>query len=110
LDNKAAGQYGMTNHAFANVNLAKKDKHGRYVVAESLAVLFSGITSGWDGLFFDTYCSSISWSQVPAESIDFDRAGYADVSAFDVGWRAGGDTLAARLRQRLGPDFLLVGN
>ena len=38
------------------------------------------------------------------------RAGYADADSFAAAWRAGSDTLASRLRQRCGPDFILVGN
>src|SRR5689334_15083621 len=56
LYNKSGAQFGLTNHAFANVNLAKKAQ-GRYVVAESLATLFWDFAvrrGGWDGIFVDT--------------------------------------------------------
>jgi len=113
LYNKAGQQFGLTNAALSNVNLAKRDGAGRYVVAESLAVLFHDAVvrpGTWDGVFLDAYCNGILWAQAPAESIDFARAGYASAAAFDAGWRAGGDTLAARLRQLSGPTPILVGN
>jgi Hypothetical glycosyl hydrolase family 15/Carbohydrate binding domain len=113
LYNRAGQQFGLTNGALANVNLAKRDGFGRYAVAESLAVLFwdAIVRDGnWDGVFIDAYCDGILWAQAPAESIDFARAGYASAAAFDAGWRAGSDTLAARLRQLSGPTPILVGN
>jgi Hypothetical glycosyl hydrolase family 15/Carbohydrate binding domain len=113
LYNRAGQQFGLTNGALANVNLAKKDGRGHFAVAESLAVLFDDavVRSGsWDGVFIDAYCDGILWAQAPAESIDFGRAGYASAAEFDAGWRAGTDTLAARLRQLAGPTPLLVGN
>lgn len=113
LYNTSGAQYGLTNNAFANVNIAKRDGSGRYVVAEALAQLFyDAIISKnvWDGLFVDTYCTTISWSQSPGEQIDYVRAGYATIQAFDAGWSAGTDTLAARLRQLAGPTEILVGN
>jgi hypothetical protein len=113
LYNKRGAQYGLTTNAFANVNLAKRDGSGTYVVAESLAVLWNdAIVSHhlWDGLFVDTYCTTILWSQTAAESIDYVRAGYPTLAAFDAGWGAGTDTLASRLRQFGGPASILVGN
>ncbi len=113
LYNRAGDLFGLTNGALADVNLAKKDAFGHYVVAESLAVLFHDAvvaTGSWDGVFLDAFCDGILWAQAPAESIDFARAGYADASTFDAGWRAGSDTLAARLRQLSGPTPILVGN
>ena len=112
LYNKAGAQFGLTNHAFANVNLAKKAQ-GRYVVAESLATLFWDFAvrrGGWDGIFVDTFCQGILWAQAPGESIDFARAGYSSPSTFDAAWHAGTDTLAARLRQKCGNSTILVGN
>ncbi len=113
LYNTSGAQYGLTNYAFANVNIAKRDGTGRYVVAEALAQLFyDAIISKnvWDGLFVDTYCTTISWSQSGTEMIDYVRAGYPSITAFDAGWSAGTDTLAARLRQLAGPTEILVGN
>lgn len=113
LYNTQGAQFGLTNGALSNVNLAKRDGFGRYVVAESLAVLFWDAvvrTGNWDGVFLDAYCDGILWAQAPGEMIDFARAGYANATAFDAGWRAGSDTLAARLRQLSGPTQVLVGN
>jgi hypothetical protein len=96
-----------------DVNLAKRDGTGRYVVAEALAQFFHDevVASGlWDGMFVDVFCDGIGWTQTPAESIDFVRAGYPTFAAFDVAWKAGTDTLASRLRALSGPDFELVGN
>ena len=102
------------NHYRPNcVNIAKRDANGRYVVAEAIANLLHDAVVGtglWDGMFVDVYCDEISWSQAPTESIDVSRTGYADLASLDVGWRAGSDTLASRLRALCGPDFLLVGN
>ena len=97
----------------SDVNLAKRDIAGRYVVAESLAVLFNDaiLKSGqWDGIFIDVYCNSIAWMVSPAESIDYQRAGYATFAAFDAAWKVGTDTLADRLRQLGGSSTVLVGN
>lgn len=113
LYNTAGNQFGLTNAALSNVNLAKRDGLGRYVVAESLAVLFHDVVTrggNWDGIFIDAYCDGILWAQSPGETIDFVRAGYPNATAFDAGWRAGTDTLAARLRQLSGPTPVLVGN
>lgn len=95
-----------------NINLAKKDAQGHFVVAESLAHFFHSavLQSGlWDGLFFDRYCFNLQWNQGPSDSIDFVRAGYPTWAAFDAGWKAGSDTLASRLRQ-LAPNTILIGN
>ncbi|MBI5711151.1 MAG: carbohydrate binding domain-containing protein [Candidatus Eisenbacteria bacterium] len=108
LYNKFGGWYSI-----ANVNLAKQDGYGHYVVAESLAVLFDRAilrTGLWDGLFLDVYCDDLGWSQSPSESIDVVRAGYPDVATFDAAWRAASDTLAIRLRRFAGPGAILVGN
>lgn len=113
LYNRNGQMFGLTNGALANVNLAKRDGAGRYVVAESLAVLFHDAVvrnGNWDGVFIDAYCNGILWAQNASEVIDFARAGYSDATSFDAGWRAGSDTLAARLRQLSGPTPILVGN
>ena len=112
LYNKSGAQFGLTNHAFANVNLAK-NVAGHYVIAESLATLFWDVIvrpGNWDGVFIDTFCEGILWAQAGAESIDFARAGYASPAAFDAAWHAGTDTLASRLRALSGPTPILVGN
>ena len=113
LYNKRGAQYGLTNNAYANVNLARRNGSGTYVVAESLAVLWNDAVVShrlWDGVFVDAYCNSILWSQTAAESIDYVRAGYPTPAAFDAGWRAGTDTLASRLRGFSGAASILVGN
>lgn len=96
-----------------DINLARRDGAGRYVVAESLAVLFQDAivrTGIWDGMFLDVFCNRLAWSQTPAESIDFQRAGYPSLATFDAAYEAGGDVLASRLRALSGTSFLLVGN
>lgn len=113
LYNTNGQQFGVSNASLMNVNLAKRNGAGRYVVAESLAVLFWDVvtrTGNWDGIFIDVFCDGILWAQTPTETIDFARAGYASAAAFDAGWRAGTDTLGARLRQLSGPAAVLVGN
>ncbi len=108
LHNRAGNHY--TSY---NVNLAKRDGLGRYVVAEGLADLFQSAivsTGAWDGIFFDVFCDGIAWTQTPAESIDYQRAGYSTFAAFDAAYRAGGEALANRIRSLAGPSFLLVGN
>lgn len=112
LYNTDGALFGMTNFAFANVNLAKRDASGHYVVAESLADLFWDAvlrTGSWDGLFIDTFCDVILWTQAPGESIDFSRAGYASSSEFAAAWRAGTDTLASKLRRLCGPLPIITG-
>ncbi len=100
-------------YAGANVNLAKRDIGGRFVVAEALADLFADRvlgTGAWDGIFLDVYCSTLSWTQDGTHQIDFARAGYASSAAFDAAWQAGSDTLANRLRRRAPAGMVLVGN
>jgi hypothetical protein len=97
-----------------NVNLAKRNAQGRYVVAEALADLIHGdvISTGlWNGLFFDVYCEDPTWMQTPTDSFDFQRAGYSTFPAFIQGFREGHNALGNRLRSLTGnPDFALVGN
>jgi Hypothetical glycosyl hydrolase family 15 len=113
LYNQYGELYGTRVQNFANVNLAKRDASGRLVVAEGLANLFYDAivkTGTWDGIFIDTYCDNIDWTQSPSETIDYQRAGYSDWNSFAASWRAGADTLASRLRALSGPSFILVGN
>ncbi|MBI1795838.1 MAG: carbohydrate binding domain-containing protein [Candidatus Eisenbacteria bacterium] len=102
-----------TEYVQANVNIAKRDAQGRYVVAESLAALFDDAiakTGVWDGIFLDGYCEDIRWTENATAHIDYVRAGYGSLDAFAIGWRAGVDTLATRLRARSGSTYVLVGN
>ncbi len=95
------------------VNLAKRDLSGRFVVAEGLADLIHevAITSGvWDGIFFDVFCHSITWSQDASQQIDFARAGYSSLASFDAAWQAATDTLANRVRRLSGGTPIIVGN
>ena len=95
-----------------NVNLAKRS-FGRYVVAEGLADLFYDAivqTGIWDGVFLDVFCDRIGWSQSPTDSIDFQRAGYSTLQAFDDGYHAGSVVLADRLRALVGSTPVLIGN
>jgi len=97
----------------SDVNIAKRNIAGTYVVAESLAVLFNDAIlkpAVWDGIFVDVYCNSIAWMETPAESIDYVRAGYSTFASFDAAWKAGTDALADRLRQLGGSSIVLVGN
>jgi hypothetical protein len=99
--------------AEADVNLAKRDAGGRYVVAEGLADLFyDAVVSPhqWDGVFLDVYCSTILWLQDASHQIDYSRAGYSSLAAFDASWAVGADTLANRLRRLSGATPILVGN
>jgi hypothetical protein len=113
LYNQFGQLFGTRTGALANVNLAKRDLAGNYVVANALASLFyNSIVSTriWDGIFVDVFCDNILWMETPAESIDIARAGYTDRASFAVGWKAATDTLAARLRRMSGPAQVLVGN
>ena len=98
----------------SNINMAKRDIAGRYVVALALADIFRDhiINTGlWDGLFTDVFCHTVGWTQNgTGRVIDHVRAGYPSVAALDAAWAAASDTLAARLRSYAGPGFLLVGN
>lgn len=96
-----------------NVNLAKRDAQGSLLIADSLSLLWKEylIDSGvWDGVFFDILCDEMGWPQAEGDSIDFERAGYSSFEAFNASWRAATDTIAARLRNWGGPDFIMVGN
>ncbi len=113
LYNTDGQRFGERTNQFGNVNIAKRDAGGHYVVAEALAALFyDAVMSGgqWDGLFLDTFCDDILWEQSAGETIDYARAGYPDLASFAAGWRAGTDTLASRLRGRCGPSAILIGN
>jgi molybdopterin converting factor small subunit len=95
-----------------NINLAKKSGN-RFVVAEGLADFFRDAivsTGKWDGIFFDRYCNGILWQETPTETIDYQRAGYTSLAAFDAAWRVAADTLANRLRRIIGPTPILIGN
>jgi hypothetical protein len=97
----------------SRVNLAKRDFSGRFIVAEALADLFYDVVVSpgiWDGVFIDVYCKSILWMETPTEHIDFARAGYPSIAAFDAAWAAAIDTLGDRLRRRAGPVVEMVGN
>ena len=99
--------------AQADVNLAKRDVKLHYALADSIANFFTSAvwnTGLWDGLFLDRFCPNIEWQQTPAESLDFQRAGYATSALFDSAWQAGSNELAARLRRNLGGAPMLVGN
>ena len=108
LYNTAGGEFSSNR-----VNLAKRSG-GRYVVAEGLADLFHEAVvsspAGWDGVFIDIYCKSILWMETPTELIDFVRAGYPSLAAFDAAWGAAIDTLGNRLRRLSGPTITMVGN
>ncbi len=108
LYNRGGGLYGSYR-----VNLAKRDAQGHLIVAESIADLFYNaiVSTGiWDGMFVDLYCDDIGWTQSPAESIDYVRAGYTDQGTFLQSYSAGADTLASRLRRLCGSSTILVGN
>jgi hypothetical protein len=97
-----------------NINIAKRDATGRFVVAEAMANIFRDniIATGlWDGIFTDIFCHTASWTQAGTGSvIDYARAGYPSLGALDAAWSAACDTLAAHLRRDAGPNFKLVGN
>lgn len=97
----------------ANINLAKKNGQGRFVVAEALADFFVDhvlVAGGWNGLFLDRFCTSLSWMQTPSDSTDYVRAGYPSFVAFDAAWFAATDTLANRMRRRAGNTPIFIGN
>jgi hypothetical protein len=97
-----------------NINLAKRDFTGRYIVAEAMADIFRDriITTGqWDGLFTDLFPHTVSWLQNgTGRVIDLQRAGYPSLAALDAAWSEAADVLASRLRSDGGPGFRLVGN
>jgi len=115
LYNQAGGQFSGTR-----VNLAKRDLFGHYVVAEAVADLFYDAvlnnptlvssSQKWDGIFLDIYCKSILWMESPTEHIDYVRAGYSTLAAFDAAWSVAIDTLGNRLRRRAGAEITMVGN
>ena len=112
LDGFLYGQNGIEYDA-ANINLAKRNAQGRFVVAEALADVFVDrilATGNWNGLFLDRYCEQLMWMQGFGDSIDYVRAGYPTWPAFDAAWNAGTDTLANRIRRRAGPVPVIIGN
>ncbi len=96
-----------------NINLAKRDANGRFVVAEGIADLFASAILGggpWDGMFLDVFCSDLAWMQDATHRIDYVRAGYPSLAALETAWAAATDTLARRLRREAPPGAILVGN
>ena len=113
LYNQYGEYFGTRVEVYTNVNLAKRDAGGRFVVAEALAQLFYDAvyaTGTWDGLFIDTFCDDIGWVQGYGETIDLARAGYPDWDSFAAAWRAGVDTLASRTRRLCGDAAIISGN
>ena len=112
LYNTSGGLYGSVSNQSCDVNLAKY-VNGHYVVAEAIADLFYDAivkTGIWDGVFVDCFCDDMLWMEASGEYVNITRAGYANRTAFAAGWKAGTDTLAARLRRLSGPTQILVGN
>lgn len=72
-------------------------------------VLSTGL---WDGVFLDDFCESNYWKEAfNGQEIDENRDGLADDQAvLDPLWKAATDSLASKLRARMGPDMLMVGN
>lgn len=116
MDNNQAWLYSkLTGDKYyaGNVNLAKRNAQGDLIIADSLSLLWKEyvIDPGiWDGIFFDILCDEMSWPQAEGDSIDFVRAGYASFEEFNASWRAATDTIATRLRNWGGPNFVMVGN
>lgn len=115
LDHNNGWLYNTQGNKYyaGNVNLAKKDAGGRYVIADSLALLWKdvAIDAGiWDGLFYDILCDEMAWSEIHGEAIDIVRAGYSNRTDFNNNWHAATDTIAALMRNWGGPDYILVGN
>jgi len=113
LYNQYGEYFGTRTEVYTNVNLAKRDAGGRFVVAEALADLFYNAlysTGTWDGLFVDTFCDDIQWVQAYGETIDLARAGYPDWPSFAAAWKAATDTLASRTRRLCGDAAVIVGN
>lgn len=113
LDGFLYNRVGGGEYPGASVNLARRDAQGRFIVAEGLADLMYDVivrTGEWDGVFFDVYCYTMSWTQDASQQIDYARAGYASLAQFESAWQAGSDTLANRLRRLSGPSVILAGN
>ena len=112
LYNTSGGLYGSATNQAGDVNLAKY-VNGHYVVAEAIADLFYDAivkTGIWDGVFVDCFCDNMLWMEAAGEYVNVTRAGYPDRTTFAAAWKAGTDTLAARLRRLSGPTQILVGN
>lgn len=113
LYNTSGTQYGSLSSQAGNINLAKRDGSGRFIVAEAIADLFHNavVQSGiWDGLFLDVFCDNMLWMEASGEIVDIARAGYPNRTAFAAAWKVGSDTLASRLRRLSGPTPILAGN
>lgn len=96
-----------------NVNLAHRvqnpDSSYTYDVAEHLAEAmyeYGRPGRNWDGIFIDVFCPAIMWIESPGHLYDYARAGYgadnsnpANRTAFDLGWQAGHQRVATRLRE-----------
>ncbi|HVP39695.1 MAG TPA: carbohydrate binding domain-containing protein [Candidatus Saccharimonadales bacterium] len=72
-------------------------------------VLASGL---WDGLFLDDFCDSNWWKEgSQGQYWDLNRDGQPDAEATDDPlWKAGTDSLVAKIRRLVGPHLILVGN
>ena len=98
----------------SNINIAKRDASGHFVVAEALGNIFRDhiiATGTWDGIFTDVFGHTISFTPtITGVDIDVQRAGYATLNDLNDAWTAACDTLASHLRRDAGPNFLIVGN
>jgi hypothetical protein len=66
-------------------------------------------TGLWDGVFLDNAIDNATW--FAGKGLDITGDGKADADAtVDAEWKAGWDTLAKNVRNRLGPDALIMGN
>jgi hypothetical protein len=66
----------------------------------------------WDGLFLDDFCESNYWKNGTEDQyLDINRDGQPDErSVYEPIWKAGTDSLAAKIRRLVGPTMPIVGN
>ena len=87
----------------ANVNLASR----RTMEALADTVIAEAVKPGlFDGLFIDVNCISIA----AGSPIDYRRAGFSSLAAFDSSWRENHARFVDRIRLAAPPGFYLMGN
>jgi Hypothetical glycosyl hydrolase family 15 len=87
----------------ANVNLANRAT--TLALADTITnyVIRSGL---YDGLFLDLDCPSVA----AGSPVDFRRAGFPSLAAFDSSWRVNHRLIAQRLAAGAPRGFMLIGN
>jgi len=93
----------VSNYSY---NFTKTDFVDWYVDIVATRIYGSGL---FDGLYMDGVCDAISFTQ-GVQYIDYAHDGYGTLAAWDTAYAAGINRFIANLRQRVGNDWVMLGN